>query len=421
MSARAPRRVVLTGLGAVTPLGVGAKLCFEKLLAGESGIRPIRSFDAGDQQTRIAGEVFGTVFRAEEHFSRQTMRRLDPFSQIGVVAAREAFADSGLTENDFDPDRAGAILGSGIGGIHTVLEGNHVLEQSGPRRVTPFFVPNLMPNALPGNVAIEFHLAGPCFLTSSACASSGHAMGLAMREIRSGRADLMLTGGTEAALKPVTLAGFSRIRALSSRNDDPAAASRPFDRDRDGFVLADGGAILVLEEAEHARARGAHIYCELAGFGQTDDAGHITAPEEDGRRPSRAIRLAMEDAGLAPEDIDYVNAHGTSTFLNDKMETLAIHLALGEHAHRVAISSSKSMIGHLLGGASAVEAVVCALTLERGVAHGTRNLEHPDTANGCDLDYIPELRREQPFRSALSNSFGFGGHNVCLAFRRWED
>lgn len=330
-------------------------------------------------------------------------------------------ADAGLAVGSFDPERGGSIFGSGIGGIQTTLDGHDVLVASGPRRVTPFYVPNLMPNALPGNVAIEFGLAGPCFLTASACASSGHAIGLAMREIRAGTADLILTGGAESCLRPVTLAGFSRLRALSTRNDDPAAASRPFDRDRDGFVLADGGAALVLESEEHARARGARVYCELAGFGQSDDAGHITAPDETGRRPSLAMRYAMEDGRLAASEIDYINAHGTSTELNDRMETLAIKLALGEaNARRIAISSTKSMVGHLLGGASAIEAVVTAITLQRGVAHGTRNLDHPDAANGCDLDYIPETRREYSFRAALSNSFGFGGHNVCLAFRRWE-
>ncbi|MBL7007575.1 MAG: beta-ketoacyl-ACP synthase II [Planctomycetes bacterium] len=415
------RRVVVTGVGAITPLASGAQVTFDRLLAGESGIDRIVSFDTSDQGTQIAGEVFGKTFLAEDHFDRQTLRRLDPFSQIGVVAAREAMADAGLAKGSFDPLRGGSILGSGIGGIHTTLAGHDVLGESGPRRVTPFYVPNLMPNALPGNVAIEFGLAGPSFLTASACASSGHAIGLAMREIRDGRADLVVTGGTEACLMPVTLAGFSRLRALSTRNDDPAAASRPFDRDRDGFVLADGGAVLVLESEEHAAARGAKVYCELAGFGQSDDAGHITAPDETGQRPALAMRYAMEDAGIDPSEVDYINAHGTSTQLNDQMETLAIKIALGEEAaRRTAISSTKSMVGHLLGGASAIEAVVVAMTLLRGVAHGTKNLENPDVDNGCDLDYIPEQRREGSFRAALSNSFGFGGHNVCLAFRRQD-
>jgi len=414
-------RVVVTGVGAITPLASGAQVNFDRLLAGESGIAPISKFDPSDQGTRIAGEVFGKTYQAEEHFDRQELRRLDPFSQIGLVAAREAMADAGLEKGSFDPLRGGTILGSGIGGINTTLSGYDTINAGGPRRVTPFYVPNLMPNALPGNVAIEFGLAGPCFLTASACASSGHAIGLAMREIRDGRADVVVTGGTEASLVPVTLAGFSRLRALSTRNDEPEAASRPFDRDRDGFVLGDGGAILVLESEAHAKARGARVYCEMAGFGQSDDAGHITAPDETGQRPSLAMTYAMADGGIDPSEVDYINAHGTSTQLNDQMETQAIKLALGEEAARAtAISSTKSMVGHLLGGASAIEAVVAALTLHRGVAHGTKNLENPDVENGCDLDYIPELRREGTFRAALSNSFGFGGHNVCLAFRRSE-
>ncbi|MDP6850082.1 MAG: beta-ketoacyl-ACP synthase II [Planctomycetota bacterium] len=414
-------RVVITGVGAVTPLALGATETFQGLLAGESGVRPILSFDPELQQTKIAAEVFGTVFDPNDHFDLKTQKRLDHFSQLGIVAGREAWADAGLKEGDVDPLRGGTILGSGIGGIHTCLDGHDIVHESGPRRVSPFYVPNLMPNALPGNVAIEFGLEGACFLTASACASSGHSIGLALREIRSGRADLIVTGGAEAALTPATLAGFSRLRALSTRNDDPLHASRPFDRDRDGFVLGDGAAILVIESLAHAQARGARIYCELAGFGQSDDAGHITAPDATGERPARAIRFAMEDAGMDPSEVDYINAHGTSTQLNDQMETVAIKAALGDaNARRVAISSTKSMVGHLLGAASAIEAVVCAKTLHEGVAHGTANLENPDLESGCDLDYIPEASRQQEFRGALSNSFGFGGHNVSLAFRRMD-
>ena len=414
----ASRRVVVTGVGVVCPLGLGADSVFDQLLAGESGIRPIQGWDASQHATKIAGEVIGTVFDPAEHFDRQALKRLDPFSMFGLVAAREAMADSGA-EGSYEPERAGAIMGTGIGGIHTMLHGHDVLNDRGPRKVTPFYVPNLMPNALAGNTAIEFGLAGPCFLTSSACSSSGHAIGMAMREIRDGRADLMVTGGSEAACLPVCFAGFNQIRALSTRNDDPAAASRPFDRDRDGFVLSDGGGSLILESLEHAQARGARIYCELAGFGQSDDAGHITAPDATGKSPARAMRYAMEDAGIDPSEVDYVNAHGTSTELNDQMETTAIKLALGEeNARKAAISSTKSMTGHLLGGASALESVVCVETLHRGVAHPTKNLENPDTETGCDLDYIPGDPRERDFRVALSNSFGFGGHNICLAFRR---
>jgi len=414
------RKVVITGVGAVTPLALGAHTTFEKLLAGESGVRPISCFDPEHHQTKIAGEVFGTVLDPTEHFDRQMLRRLDHFSQIGMVASREAWADAGLGENEVDPIRGAVILGSGIGGIHTCLAGHDVVRDQGPRRVTPFYVPNLMPNALPGNVAIEFGMEGACFLTASACASSGHAIGLALREIRAGRADLVITGGAEAALTPSTLAGFSRLRALSERNDDPAGASRPFDRERDGFVLGDGGGILIIESEQHAKARGARIYCELAGFGQSDDAGHITAPDLTGIRPARAISYALADANMKAEEVDYVNAHGTSTQLNDQMESGALRTALGKHVDKIAVSSSKSMIGHLLGGASAVEAIVCALSLHQGILHGTKNLENPDRDNGCDLDYIPENSRKGEFYGALSNSFGFGGHNVSLAFRRYQ-
>ena len=416
-------RVVITGLGAITPLAVGAQPSFERMIRGDNGIGTITRIDVEANATKIAGEVRGTVLQIEAHFDRMQLKRLDPFSQLGVIAAREAAADAGLdmASAHFDASRCGVILGTGIGGIEGILAQHTVITASGPRRVTPFFVPNIMSNALAGNVAIEFGLEGPCYATSSACASSGHALGLAMREIRNGYADVMLAGGAETATNPLCLAGFNQIKALSTRNDAPELASRPFDRDRDGFVIGEGAGILVLESETHALARGARIYCELAGFGQSDDAGHITAPDATAVKPARALSHAIRDAGLNVDEVDYVNAHGTSTMLNDAMETLAIKVAMGEEAAaRTAISSTKSMIGHLIGAASAVEAVVTALTLQRGVAHPTRNLDNPDVENGCDLDYIPGSAREKPFRAALSNSFGFGGHNVSLAFRRWD-
>ncbi len=416
------RRVVVTGLGVMAPLGPDPGTFLENLLAGRSGIVPITRWDASAHASRIAGEVQGTVFRPEDHFSRQQLRRLDPFCQIGLAAARQAMADAGLAEGVegvCPPPRAGSIFGTGMGGIVTILDTQKVLENSGPRRVTPFFVPATMANALAGNAAIEFGLQGPCFTTASACASSGHALGMALREIRSGAADLMLAGGAEAVVVPLCVAGFNSLRALSTRNDTPEQASRPFDRDRDGFVIGEGAGALVLEELEHARARGARIYCELAGFGQSDDAGHITAPDATARRPAAAMSSALEDAGMDPSEVDYVNAHGTSTALNDAMETRAIKIALGEEqARRVAVSSTKSMIGHLIGAASAVEAVACVKMIEGQVVHPTRNCEHPDVENGCDLDYVPEGAREMEIRGVLSNSFGFGGHNVSLAFRR---
>jgi 3-oxoacyl-[acyl-carrier-protein] synthase II len=415
------KRVVITGLGSLTSLGIGAGHCFDQLLAGKSGVVRLERWDTEGFATKIAAEVRGSVYIGEDHFSKRDMRRMDPFTQIGVVASKEAFADSGLEVGSFDSQRAGSILATGIGGIQTILDNQKVLEESGPRRVTPYFIPNTMANSLAANVAILFGLQGACFETSSACASSGHAIGIAMREIRSGRADIMLAGGAETTTNPLCVAGFNSIKALSTRNDDPQAASRPFDRDRSGFVMGEGAGILVLESLQHAQARGARIYCELAGFGQSDDAGHITAPDETGKQPAKAISMAMEDAGFNPGDVGYINAHGTSTHLNDMIETIAIKLALGEDAaSKVCISSSKSMLGHCVGAASAVEAVVSALSLHQGVAHHTLNLENPDLETGCDLDYIPGQPREGNFKAALSNSLGFGGHNVSLAFRKFE-
>jgi len=414
-------KVVVTGIGALTPLGVGASVLFDALLEGRTGFRPIDRWDTTDFATKFAAEVRGCVYVPEDHFARLELRRMDIFSQIGMVAAREAWADCGLGEGDFRPERAGAILGTGIGGLDTILEQNEVLREKGPRRVTPYFIPNCMSNAVAANIAIAFGLQGACYVTASACAASGHAIGSAMREIRSGSADVMVTGGAEAVTNGLCMAGFNSLKALSTRNDDIQRSSRPFDKGRDGFVMGEGAGVMVLESEAHAKARGARIYCELAGFGQTDDAGHITAPDSTAQRPAAAMRGAMEDAGIAPSEVDYVNAHGTSTMLNDMVESLAIKLALGEDAVRkVAVSSTKSMIGHLIGAAAGVEAVVCAQTLHRGVAHQTQNLEEPDLENGCDLDYIPEGPREKKFRAALSNSLGFGGHNVSLAFRRYD-
>jgi 3-oxoacyl-[acyl-carrier-protein] synthase II len=414
------RKVVITGVGALTPLGMGAQAFFDGLLAGRSGVRRVDRLNLENHATKIAAEVRGSVYQAEQHYSKQELRRMDPFAQVGLIAAKEAWKDAGFDGPAADPERSGCIMGTGIGGITTLLEQNEVLASAGPRRVTPFFISNVMVNSLPANVAIAHGLRGACFLAASACASSAHAIGMALREVRSGRADLMITGGSETTTNELTVAGFNSVKALSVRNDDPEGASRPFDRDRDGFVIGEGAAALVIESEEHARARGARIYCELAGFGQSDDAGHITAPDASGRTPARAMTLALEDAGMAPAEVDYVNAHGTSTMLNDAMETLAIKIALGEElARRAWISSTKSMTGHLVGAAAAAEAVACALSVHRGAVHPTRNLEHPDLENGCDLDYVPGAARERKLRGVLSNSFGFGGHNATLAFRRY--
>jgi len=415
------RRVVITGVGALTPLGVGAPLLFDSLLKGKTGFRNIERWDTTEYTTKFAAEVRGCVYQPDDHYTMREQKRMDPFAQIGLVAAREAWLDSGLEKDVIDSTRSGAILGTGIGGIQSVLDQKDVLDKGGPRRVTPFFISNTMANSLSANVAIEFGLQGACFLTSSACASSGHAIGMAFREIRTGRADVMVTGGSETTTNALCLAGFNSLKALSTRNDDIQRSSRPFDRDRDGFVMGEGAGALVIESLEHAQARGAKIYAEIAGFGQTDDAGHITAPDATAQRPAAALKAAMNDAGINDDEVDYINAHGTSTMMNDMIETLAIKIALGEdNAKKVAISSSKSMVGHLVGAAAAVEGIACAYTLGNGVAHPTKNLDNPDVENGCDLDYIPNEPRESDFKTALSTSLGFGGHNVCIAFRKFE-
>ena len=415
------RRVVITGVGALTPLGVGAPLLFDSLLKGKTGFRNIERWDTTEFTTKFAAEVRGCVYQPDDHYTKREQKRMDPFAQIGLVAAREAWADSGLEKDVIDSTRSGAILGTGIGGIQSILDQKAVLDEGGPRRVTPFFISNTMANSLSANVAIEFGLQGACFLTSSACASSGHAIGMAFREIRTGRADVMVTGGSETTTNALCLAGFNSLKALSTRNDDIQRSSRPFDRDRDGFVMGEGAGVLVIESLEHAQARGAKIYAEIAGFGQTDDAGHITAPDATAQRPAAALKAAMNDAGINDDEVDYINAHGTSTMMNDMIETLAIKVALGEeNAKKVAISSSKSMVGHLVGAAAAVEGIACAYTLANGVAHPTKNLDNPDIENGCDLDYIPNEPREGDFKTALSTSLGFGGHNVCIAFRKFE-
>ena len=412
------RRVAVTGLGAVTPLGLGADTFFSALLRGDSGIALIERFDTEEFAAKIAGEVRGVHYHADDHFTSKEQRRLDPLTQFGLVAAREAWQDSGLQqENLFEPERSGAILGTGIGGIQTIMDQHAVLAAKGPRRVSPFFIPNTMANALPANVAIELGLQGACFATASACSSAGHAIGLAMREIREGRADVMVTGGSEATTTPICLAGFASLKALSTWNDRPGEACRPFDVERNGFVMGEGAGVFVLEEMEAAKKRGAKIYCEMAGFAQTDDAGHITAPDSTGRRPAAAITEALRDAQCSPEDIGYINAHGTSTQLNDKVETLALHLALGDAAKNAWISSTKSMIGHLIGAAAGVEAIATILSIHQGAIHPTRNCTNPDIEAGCDLDYVPGDARERSIQAALSNSLGFGGHNVSLVFK----
>jgi len=407
------RRVVITGLGTVNALGMDVRTCWPKLLAGENGITPITKFDASGHTARIEGAVH---WDPDEHFSGPEQRKLDPFTMFALLSTREALTDAGLGDLRELPEekreRFGAILGTGIGGITGILEQAVVYADRGARRVSPHFVPRIMSNAVSGQVAIAHGLLGTVFTTSSACASSGHAIGLAFQSIRHGESDLIVTGGAESSTTPLALAGFCSAKAVSTRNDEPELASRPFDKDRDGFVMGEGCGILVLEELEHAKARGANIYAEVKGYGSTDDAHHITAPREDGAGPSRAMGLALSQGGIAAEDVDYINAHGTSTPYNDAIETLAIRSIFGSHADSLMVSSTKSMIGHCLGASSAVELVATALTIHEGAVHPTRNYTTPDPA--CDLDYVPGEARQFNVRNALSNSLGFGGHNVSL-------
>ncbi len=410
------RRVVITGLGTINALGNDVETCWARILRGENGVGPITRFDTKDHSVHFAANV---VLDASQHFSVPDLRKYDLFTMWALLGTDEALRDAGLDPAQVDVpvrERWGAIVGTGIGGI-TGIEAQHVeMLERGPRRVSPHFVPKIMANAVSGQISIRHGLMGTSFTTSSACASAGHAMGMAWRAIQWGDADVVVTGGSESATTPLSLAGFANMKALSGRNGDPASASRPFDKDRDGFVMGEGCGILVFEEYEHAKARGARIYAEVKGFGSTDDAHHITAPEESGRGPARAFQEALKHARIAPGDVDYVNAHGTSTPYNDLIETRAIKLCFGDHARKLAISSTKSMVGHLLGASAAVEAVVTALSIHHQVVHPTRNLTTPDP--DCDLDYVPGSAREMPIRNALSNSLGFGGHNVSICFGR---
>jgi 3-oxoacyl-[acyl-carrier-protein] synthase II len=412
----AKRRVVITGLGAVTPLGVGAETTFDRLLRAESGIARITAFDPTAFATQMAGEC--RDFKSEEQFPKVESKKLDRFTQFALLSAAEALKDSGLKESKPDPTRVGVVIGSGIGGINELESQDKVLFERGPDRISPFFIPKMMMNAAAGQISIYHGFEGPNFATASACASASHALGMALKTIQYDEADVMVAGGSEATITPLAIGGFCALKAMSRRNDDPAGSSRPFDRDRDGFVMGEGAAVLILESLEHAKKRGARILAELAGFGTTADAFHITAPKEDGAGPIRAMRFALADGGIDPTMVDYVNAHGTSTEYNDIVETKALKAVFGDHARKLAISSTKSMIGHLLGAAGAIGAVVSTLSVARGVVHPTRNLEHPDPQ--CDLDYVPREAREMRVRAAICNALGFGGHNACLAFRAFE-
>ena len=407
------RRVVVTGLGTVNPLGNTVPDYWQGLLAGRSGIGPITLFDTADFKVKFGGQVNG--FDPAAVIDAKSVRRLDRFSQFALVAADQAVKDSGLDVSKLDPFRCGVILGSGIGGIAEFEDGVTTLNAKGPARVNPFVIPKMIANAAAGNVSIRYELRGPNTTVSTACSSAAHAIGDAMRQIAYGFADVVVTGGTEAAITPIGLAGFIQCKALSERNDDPARASRPFDRTRDGFVLSEGAGLLVLEEYEHAKKRGAQVYCEVLGCGNTADAWHITAPHEEGAGAAEAMRQALREAGWNPDQVGYVNAHGTSTPLGDVAETKAVKAVFGDHAKKLMMSSTKSMIGHLLGASGGVEAIACALSLRHGVLHPTINLDTQDAEAGCDLDYIPNAPRVARVRKVLSNSFGFGGHNCSLA------
>ena len=407
------RRVVVTGLGIVSPVGIGVAAAWANIVAGVSGITRITRFDTEGFPSRIAGEVKG--FDVSKYLSAKEARRFDTFIHYGLVATMEAITDAGLDGYDGDKDRCGVSVGSGIGGLPMIEETQRAYMQGGVRKISPFFVPGTIINMVAGLVSIHYGFRGPNLATVSACSTGNHSLGEAARLIEYGDADVMVAGGAESTVSPLGVGGFSAARALSTRNDDPATASRPWDIGRDGFVLGEGAGILVLEEYEHAKARGAKIYCELAGYGMSADANHITAPPEDGGGAARSMLNAMRNAGLATTDIDYINAHGTSTPLGDIAECVAVKRAFGEHAYKLAVSSTKSMTGHLLGAAAGIEAVFTALAFRDQIAPPTANLVDVDPH--CDLDFVPRVARPMKIRAALSNSFGFGGTNATIAFR----
>ncbi len=414
----ARRRVVITGVGAITPLGLSVAETWEGLVAGRSGIDHVTRFDASGLRTTFAGEVRG--FDPANYMDRKEARRLDPYIQYALAAAKEAIADAALQFENEDPARVGVIVGSGIGGVLSMIEGQEVVASKGLTKVSPFMIPNMLVDSAAGRIAIEYNLHGPNHAVVSACASGTAATGEAYEVVLRGDADVMIAGGSEAAIHASMMAGFDVMGALSRYNDDPAGACRPFDSTRDGFVMSEGSAILVLESAEHALARGAHIYAEVIGYGSSNDAYHMAAPHQTGRGAADAMKMALRKAaanGAPPSSIDYINAHGTATRYNDIGETMAIKQVLGEHAYTVKISSTKSMLGHLLAGAGAIEAIVCAKVITQGIIPPTINLNEQDP--DCDLDYTPLVARPADVSVTLSNSFGFGGHNACIMLRRY--
>lgn len=412
----AKRRVVVTGIGLVTPLGTGKDKTWNNILKGESGVGPVTRFDASGFASQIAAEV--TDFEALDHFDKKSAKHLDLFVQYGIVAARSAVEDSGLVITDNNCERVGVITGCGMGGLGTIEKNHSVYLDRGPKRVSPFFIPMAIPNMASGHISMQINAKGPNLSLSTACAAGTHAVGEAYKSIIYGSTDVVVTGGTESVICPLGLGGFASMKALSTRNDDPTKASRPFDQDRDGFIIAEGAGILVLEELDHALERGAVIYAEMVGAGASSDAYHIAAPPEDGNGAVRCMKMALQDAGLQPADIDYINAHGTSTPLNDRCETAAIKTVFGEHAKNLAISSTKSMTGHALGAAGGLEAAFLAMSLKEQIAPPTINLVTPSL--DCDLDYVPHEARKMEIKAAISNSFGFGGTNGVVVMKRFD-
>lgn len=410
------RRVVVTGLGAVTPLGVGLGPTWEAILAGRSGVGRITKFDPSGFPTTIAAEVKGFV--PEDHVDRKEVKRMDPFIHLAMAATHFAMTDSGLTIDDELAPRVGVYMGSGLGGLSTLERYHQAYLEDGVRKISPFFIPMLISNLAPGHIAIRYGAKGPNITTTTACSASSHAIGEALLAVRRGVCDAVIAGGTEATITPMALGGFCAMKALSTRNDDPTGASRPFDRDRDGFVMGEGAAMLVLEELEFAKKRGAKIYAELCGYGASGDAHHITAPAPGGEGAVRCMRAAMEDARVGPEEVGYINAHGTSTPYNDMFETMAIKTVFGDHARELMVSSTKSMTGHLLGAAGALEGTFSVLAIREGIIPPTINYETADPE--CDLDYVPNTARRKEVRYVLSNSFGFGGTNSCLLFGKFS-
>ncbi|HSY10535.1 MAG TPA: beta-ketoacyl-ACP synthase II [Candidatus Dormibacteraeota bacterium] len=418
MANNSDRRVVITGLGVVTPLGHQLEVFWNNLISGQCGIDKITSFDAAAFDTKIAGEV-KNFDPAPAFPSPKEIRRTDRYSQFGVYAGWQALLDSGLDLEKENRDEIGVIIGSGIGGLKTTAEQHNILVERGPGRLSPFMIPMLISNMASGLFSMFYNLRGPNFATCSACATANHAIGEAWRAIKMGDAPVMFAGGAEAAIVPVGIGGFCAMRAMSTRNDDPKHASRPFDKERDGFVMGEGAGVVVLEELEHAKKRGAKIYCEVTGYGNTADAYHLTAPSPDGEGAARCMKMALKTGGLKIEDVNYINAHGTSTPQGDACETQAIKTVFGELAKKVAVSSTKGATGHMLGAAGAVETAVCALAIKNGVVPPTINYQVPDPE--CDLDYVPNTAREMKVNAIINNSFGFGGHNASIAAKKFAD